>query len=152
MYSNDDQGRVYQNCKFHISHYSEYVFSSSLSIYFTLIAAFLYNCWFLFIIIMELRCKYAPIVTRIQCKITDAQVTVKACGPLVFSSGEWCGPSSSSCSLLEVYLRNVNLLYTQDYEYMILHVVRSHAFGQNMLLVKYQICNLQGCKITCLNN
>ena len=24
-YSNDDQGRVYQNCKFHISHYSEYV-------------------------------------------------------------------------------------------------------------------------------
>ena len=24
--SNDDQGRVYQNCKFHISHYSEYDF------------------------------------------------------------------------------------------------------------------------------
>ena len=49
--SNDDQGRVYQNCKFHDpqgwgsdvrhghkSHYSEYVFSSSLSVYFTLIA------------------------------------------------------------------------------------------------------------------
>ena len=59
---------MYQNCKFHISHHSEYVFSS-LSIYFTLIAivlkdydaAFLCNCWFLFIIIMGLLiCKYAP--------------------------------------------------------------------------------------------
>ena len=55
---------MYQNCKFHISHHSEYVFSS-LSIYFTLIAivlndydsAFLYNCWFLFII---WGCWYAP--------------------------------------------------------------------------------------------
>ena len=36
--SNDDQGRVYRNCKFHISHYSEYVLSSSLSINFTLVA------------------------------------------------------------------------------------------------------------------
>ena len=52
VYSKDDQGRVYQNCKFHISRYSEYVFSSSLSIYFKLIAivlqdydaAFLYHC------------------------------------------------------------------------------------------------------------
>ena len=50
--SNDDQGRMYQNCNFHINNYSEYVFSFSLSIYFTLIAivlkdydgAFLYNC------------------------------------------------------------------------------------------------------------
>ena len=49
------------NCKFHISHYSEFVFSSTLSIYFTLIAivlkdydaaAFLDNCCFLFIVIM----------------------------------------------------------------------------------------------------
>ena len=60
---------MYQNCKFHISHYSEYVFSSYLLIYFTLIAimlkdydaAFLYNCSFLFIIIMGLLIwKYAP--------------------------------------------------------------------------------------------
>ena len=50
--SYDDQARVYQNCKFNKSHYSEYAFSSSLSIYFTLIAivlkdynaAFLYHC------------------------------------------------------------------------------------------------------------
>ena len=48
------QGRVYQNCKFqypqglgsdvrrgHISHYSEYVLSSTLSIYSTLIAMML---------------------------------------------------------------------------------------------------------------
>ena len=46
-YSNDDQGRVYQNCKFHISHYSEYVLSS-LSVYFTLIVIVLkdYNAAF----------------------------------------------------------------------------------------------------------
>ena len=51
VYSNDDQGKVYKNCKFHISHYSENVLSTCLSIYFTLItivlndydAAFLYN-------------------------------------------------------------------------------------------------------------
>ena len=64
---NDDQGRVYQNCKFDYRYNSEYVFSS---LYFTLIAillkdydaAFLYNCWFLFIIIMGmLICKYAPL-------------------------------------------------------------------------------------------
>ena len=44
----DDQGRVYQNCKFHTSHYSEYVLSSSLSVYFTLIAIVLkdYNVAF----------------------------------------------------------------------------------------------------------
>ena len=37
MFCNDDQERVYQNCKFHLSHYSEYVLSSSVSIFFTLI-------------------------------------------------------------------------------------------------------------------
>ena len=45
-------GCVFQNYKFHMSHYSEYVLSSILSIYFTLIvdvlkdydAAFLYHC------------------------------------------------------------------------------------------------------------
>ena len=63
--SNDDQGRVYKNCRFHdpqgwgsdvrcghISHYSEYVLSSTLSIYSTLIAivlrdydaAYLFDC------------------------------------------------------------------------------------------------------------
>ena len=52
VYSNDEQGRVYQNCKFQKSHYGEYVLFSSLSILFPLIAivlmdydaAFLYNC------------------------------------------------------------------------------------------------------------
>ena len=70
--------RVYQNCKFHdprgwssghghISHYSEYVFSSTLSIYSTLIAivlmdydtALLYHCWYLFILRWD--CLYANI-------------------------------------------------------------------------------------------
>ena len=70
VYSIDDQGRVYQNCKFHdpgagvlmlgrvhISHYSEYAVST-VSIYSTLIAimlrdydaVFLYHRWFSFIL------------------------------------------------------------------------------------------------------
>ena len=32
MYSNDDQGRVYQSCKLHLSHYSKYVFFLSINI------------------------------------------------------------------------------------------------------------------------
>ena len=91
MYSNDDQGRVYQNCKFHISHYSEYVFSSSLSIYFTLIAivlkdydaAFLYNFFFIYYNNGAVDMQICALLTRIQCKVTDTQLTVKACGPLV---------------------------------------------------------------------
>ena len=60
---------MYQNFKFNISHYSEYVYIYSLSLYFTLIAivlkdyeaAFLYNFLFLFITIMGLLIwKYAP--------------------------------------------------------------------------------------------
>ena len=42
-------------------------------------AAFLYNFWFLFIIIMGLLiCKHAPFWQD-----SDTQVTVKDCGPLV---------------------------------------------------------------------
>ena len=68
---NNDQGRLYQNCNFHdpqgwgsdlrryhISYYSEYVLSSTLSIYSTLItivirdydAAFLFHRWFSFLL------------------------------------------------------------------------------------------------------
>ena len=46
--------------KIHTSHYSEFVFSSSLSIYCTLL-------------------------TRIQCKVSDTQVTLKAYWPLVYT-------------------------------------------------------------------
>ena len=43
-------------------------------------AAFLYNYWFLYTIIMRLLiCKYASF-----CKVSDTQVTVKVCGPLVW--------------------------------------------------------------------
>ena len=59
IYSNNDQGRFYQHCKFYVSHYSEYVLSSSLFIYFILIAivlkdydaAFLYNFRFLLLLL-----------------------------------------------------------------------------------------------------
>ena len=91
MYSNDDQGRVYQNYKFYISH-SEYVFSSSLSIYFTVIAIVLkdYDACFPIQLLIFTYYNNGPIdmqicalLTRIQCKASDTQVTVKACGPLV---------------------------------------------------------------------
>ena len=78
----------------HISHYSDYdyVVSSTLSTYSTLIAimlrdydaAFLYHRWFPFIPWWGC-CQIqilAPL-TRSQCKVSDTQVTVKACGPLV---------------------------------------------------------------------
>ena len=97
--SNDDQGRVYQNCTFHdphcwgsdvrrghISHYSEDALSSTLSINNTLIAivlrdydaAYLFDRWFSFI----LRFQIWAFLTRSWCKVSDSQVTVKACGPL----------------------------------------------------------------------
>ena len=82
-YSNHDQGRVYQNCKFHISLYSEYVLSSSLSVYFTLIAIVLKDCNAGYNGAVDMQ--ICALLTRIQCKVTDTQVTVKACGPLVES-------------------------------------------------------------------
>ena len=48
---NEDRRPTNENFR---CHYSEYVLSSCLSIYLKLIAAFLYNYWFLFIIIMGL--------------------------------------------------------------------------------------------------
>ena len=77
---------MYQNCKFYISDYSEYVFSSSLSIYFTLIALW---CCFPIQLLISIynnngaEMQICPLLTRIQCKVSDAQVTVKACWPLV---------------------------------------------------------------------
>ena len=52
----------------HISHYSEYVVSSTLSIFSTLIAFLLrdYDTAILY-----------------QCKVSDTQMTIKACGPPV---------------------------------------------------------------------
>ena len=103
VYSNDDQGKYYKNCKFydppppgagvlmlrcgHISRYSEYALSSTLSICSTLIAivlsddnvVFLCNFWLLFIIMGMLIWKYEPIWQW----ESDTQVTVKACRPLV---------------------------------------------------------------------
>ena len=76
-----------------ISHYSEYVVhvSSTLSIYSTLIAivlrdydaAFLYHCWFSFILWWAVDIQIWAPLTRSQLKVSDTQVTVKACGPLV---------------------------------------------------------------------
>ena len=83
---------VYQNCKFHISNYSEYVLSSCLSIYFTLIAIVLkdYDYAFLYILLIfiyyydgAVDMRICAPLTRSQCKVCDTQVTVKACGPLV---------------------------------------------------------------------
>ena len=76
----------------HISHcYSEYVLSFTLSIYTTLVAlvlrnyatAFLYNCWFLYILWWAVDMQVWSLLTRSQCRVSDTQVTVKAHGPLV---------------------------------------------------------------------
>ena len=78
---------VYQNCKVH----SEYVLSTSLSIYFTLIVIVLKNYNAAFLSIGDFYLFYngavdmqiCTLLTRNQCKVSDTQVTVKACGPLV---------------------------------------------------------------------
>ena len=75
----------------HISNFSEYVLSSILSIYSTLIAivlrdydaAFRYHSWFSFILWWAVDIEIWALLTRSQCKVSDTQVTVKACGPLV---------------------------------------------------------------------
>ena len=62
---------------------------SSLSIYSTLIAVVLsdYNAailfWFSFILWWAVDIQIWALLTRSQCKVSDTQVTVKACGPLV---------------------------------------------------------------------
>ena len=76
----------------HISHYSEYVLSSPLSIYSTdcycvkrdYDAAFLYHHWFLFILYgaVDIQIILWALLTRSQC-VSDTRVTVKACWPLV---------------------------------------------------------------------
>ena len=77
----------------------EYVLSSTLSIYSTLIAIVLeYNSYIEYIVMMLLSdtivdfhlfydgavdIQIWALLTRSQCKVSDTQVTVKACGPLV---------------------------------------------------------------------
>ena len=74
-----------------ICHYCEYMLSSCLSIYFTLIAnvlkdyaaAFLFNCWFVFIIIMgAVDMELCAPLTRNQCKVWYSGDR-KACWALV---------------------------------------------------------------------
>ena len=107
VYSNVNQGRVYPNCKFHdlrgrgscarmwpYKSYSEYFLSSTLSIYSTLIAillrdydaAFLYHGWFSFNLWWAVDIQIWVLLwqeTRSQCKVSDPQLTVKACEHLV---------------------------------------------------------------------
>ena len=75
------------------SHYSDYALSSTLSIYSTLIAivlrdynaAFLCNCLFSFILWWDVD-MHIPVwahTTKSQCRVSDTQVTLKACGPFV---------------------------------------------------------------------
>ena len=72
----------------HISHYSDNVVSSTLLIYRTLVAIMMLLSY----TIIDFHLFYdgtvdiqilAPL-TRSQCKVSDTQVTVKTCGPLVF--------------------------------------------------------------------
>ena len=78
----------------HISYYSEYVLSSNLSIYSTLIAIVLGIMMLLSYTMVDFHLFYDgavdiqiwALLTRSQCKASDTQVTVKACWPLFFSN------------------------------------------------------------------
>ena len=66
VYSNDNQGRVYQNCKFHDPRGRG-----------SCARAWPYKSY------SENDIQILALLTRSQCKVSDTQVTVKACGPLV---------------------------------------------------------------------
>ena len=79
----------------HISHCSEYVLSSTLSIYSILIAIvlrdydtdFLYHCCFFFLFYDEVfDMQIKSHLTRSHCTVSDTHMTIKDCGPLVFVS------------------------------------------------------------------
>ena len=75
----------------HIWHYSEYALSSTLSIYSTLIAivlrdshtAFLCHVYFYLFSDGAVDMQIWALLTRSKCEVSDTQVTVRACGPLV---------------------------------------------------------------------
>ena len=78
----------------HISHYSGFVLSSTLSIYlYTLIAVVLKDAVLLYTIV-DIYLLYEgavcmqilALLTRIKCKVSNTQVIDKACGPLVYSN------------------------------------------------------------------
>ena len=53
-------------------------------------AAFLYNCWFLFIIIMELRCKYAPFWQEFSVKSLILRWPLRPVGLLLLMLSFFC--------------------------------------------------------------
>ena len=82
---------------YNISHYSEYVLSSTLSIYSALIAlvlrdydaAYLFHCWFFYLCydgVVDIQ--IWALVTRSRCKVSYTQVTVKVWGPLVTGNAD----------------------------------------------------------------
>ena len=74
----DDYGRVYQNCKFHIGHYSEYVLSSCLSICCFPIQLLIFIYYYNGGVDMQI----CTPLTRSQCKVSDTQVKVRPVGLL----------------------------------------------------------------------
>ena len=89
---------VYPNCKFHVPQgkgiailviiYMIYILCeinmySTLSIYSTLIANVFRVDFYLFYD-GAVDIQICALLTRSQCKVSDTQVTVKACGPLVY--------------------------------------------------------------------
>ena len=76
----------------HVSHYSEYLLSVTLSIYSTMIAIVLKDydavtLMFIYSMIWLLIYTNMSPLTRSRCKVSDTQVTVKARGPLVTYAG-----------------------------------------------------------------
>ena len=80
-----------------VSDFSEYVLSSTLSIYSTLIAIVLTNYDVAFLYYVDFHLFYDgavdiqiwTLLTRSQCKVSDTRVTVMACGPLVWVCFLW---------------------------------------------------------------
>ena len=96
VYSNDYQGRVYQNCTFMTQlmlgrGYIVNIFMYQLQHISIVLgghnAVFLYHCWFFFwfydgSVYMQIW----TLLTRSQCRVSDTRVTVNACGFLVLNT------------------------------------------------------------------
>ena len=96
-------------------------------------AALLYNCWFFYYNNGAVDMQIWALLIRIQCKVSDTQVTVKACGPLVLIYWESC--------LLPVSRSNFSLIIILEWQvYFFGHGILKYMLGiyKSWFMWKYQ--------------
>ena len=139
----------------HISHYSEYVLSSTLLIYSALIAIVLGNYDANFYIIIDFYSFYDgavdihiwALLTRNQSRVSDTQVTVMACGPLLMAK-VWAYTLELSCKsvftsvvfahICENIIASTYTVYPKSMLKSTIHVVRKYKV-YDWILIWYKV-------------